>query len=76
MPKIYHAKKPTFGNLDSLTNHHINRSNAYAFSTWNLQNKNNSALKKPLILFVLNLLVQTTHLKVVQVLDEKMGLSF
>jgi len=51
MPKIYHAKNPTFGNLDSLTNHYISRSNAYAFSAWNLQNKNNSALKRPLITF-------------------------
>jgi hypothetical protein len=39
MPIICCAKKVTFGNLNSLANHHITGSRPYAFSTWNLQNK-------------------------------------
>ncbi len=49
MPKIRHAKKSTFGNLDSLIDHHINKSRPFAFSTWKVQSKDNSILKRPLI---------------------------
>jgi hypothetical protein len=49
MLKICCAKNPTFGNLDSLVTHHINKSKTSTFSTWNLQNKDNSALRRPLI---------------------------
>ncbi len=48
MPNFSHAKKPTFGNLDWLANHHINGSRPFAFSTWKLQNKDNLTLKRPL----------------------------
>ncbi len=48
MPKFCCAKKPTFGNLDWLANHHINGSRPFAFSTWKLQNKDNLTLKRPL----------------------------
>jgi hypothetical protein len=49
MPKIYLAKKSTFGNLDSLIDHRINRSRPFAFSTWKVQSKDNSILKRPSI---------------------------
>ncbi len=51
MPKIYHAKKSTFENLDSLTNHQIKGSMPSTFSTLNLQNKDSSTLKRPLVSF-------------------------
>ncbi len=46
MLKICCAKKPTFGNLNSLTNHHINKLGPF---TWNIQNKYSSTLKRPLV---------------------------
>jgi len=49
MFKICCAKNPTFGNLGSLVAHHINESKTSTFSTWNLQNKDNLALRRPLI---------------------------
>ncbi len=42
-------KKPTFGNLDSLIDHHINKSRPFSFSTWKVQSKDNSILKRPSI---------------------------
>ncbi len=49
MPKIYRAKKLAFGNLDSLTNHHIKGSRPSTFSTLNQQNKDSSTLRRPLV---------------------------
>ncbi len=46
MPKICCAKKPTFGNLDSLATHHINGSRKSTFSTCNLWNKGNLDLRR------------------------------
>jgi len=46
MPKICCAKKPIFGNLDSLTYHQIKGSRPSIFSTLNLRNKNSSTLKR------------------------------
>jgi hypothetical protein len=46
MPKICGAKKPTFGNLAT---HHINGSKSFTFSTWNLQNKDNTTLRRLLL---------------------------
>jgi hypothetical protein len=48
MPRTYHAKKPTFGNLNSLVAHHINGLKESTFSTWHVRNKYNSTLKRPL----------------------------
>jgi len=48
MQKIYHANKPTFGNLDWLLAHHFNGSSPFAFFTWNMQNKESSTLRRPL----------------------------
>lgn len=49
MSKICCVKNPMFGNLNSLTNHHINKSGPFAFSTWNIQNQYSSTLKRPLV---------------------------
>ncbi len=49
MPKVCHANKPTFGNLDSLATHHSNGSKESTFFTWKLWNQNNSALRRPSI---------------------------
>jgi hypothetical protein len=40
-------KNPHLGNLDSLIDHHINKSRPFAFSTWKVQSKDN--LKRPSI---------------------------
>jgi len=49
MPKICRAKKSTFRNLDSLTDHQIKGSRPSTFSTLKLQNKDSLALKRPLV---------------------------
>jgi hypothetical protein len=49
MPKICHAKKPIFGNLNTLTNHQIKGSRPSIFSTLNLKKIYNSALKRFLV---------------------------
>jgi len=49
MPKICRAKKSTFRNLDSLTDHQIKGSRPSTSSTLNLQNKHSLALKRPLV---------------------------
>ncbi len=49
MPKIYHAKKPTFESLDSLIDHQIKGSRPSLFSTLNLRKKGSSVLKRPSI---------------------------
>ncbi len=46
MPKIYRAKSPIFGNLDSLIDHHIKGSRPSTSSTFNLRNKDNSTLRR------------------------------
>ncbi len=49
MLKMCCDKKPTFENLDLLINHQIKGSRPLSFSTLNLRNKDNLALRRPLV---------------------------
>jgi hypothetical protein len=74
MLKIRCAKNPTFGNLDSLVAHHINKSKTSTFSTWNLWNKDNSTLKRPLVTSWVEATNQTIQIKLVVHMLEDLGL--
>jgi hypothetical protein len=63
-PKFVMPKKSTFENLDSLIDHHINKSRSFAFSTWKVQSKDNSILKRPSIAFCVEAIEPNNPMKV------------